>query len=361
MTAQRVHGGPDAGGAARFDFSTNSNACGPCPSALQALHGADPSHYPDPHYTHLCKVLAAFHGVDAARIVLAASGSEFIFRITAWMARQGCTAVSLPTLAYGDYAHAAQQWGLKGVNLAAQAERAEQAEHSGSAPAGCLVWSCEPSSPLGGADPYLLQVSSQDLPQHISQNNGQNTVVWDCAYVPLRLSGMPSLSAAQQDRVWRLYSPNKALGLTGVRAAYAIAPLHAQDAVAQLNALAPSWPLGAHGVALLQAWTQTDTQQWLAHSLETLRGWKTRQLALLQSLGWECRPSDAPFFSARPSHAIDVAALRAQGIKLRDTASMGLPGWWRISVQPPVAQDALASALQSQLQTAQHALQKEFA
>lgn len=345
MSMERIHGGPDANGTARFDFSTNSNACGPCPFALQALQSADPSHYPDPEYTELRRALAAFHGVDAARVVLAASGSEFIFRMTAWMARQGCTTVGLPELAYCDYAHAAGQWGLQRLVTAASRR---------------LVWTCEPSSPVGGADAYLAQ-----LQQPADGGGNAATVVWDCAYVPLRLSGAPSLNAAAQDRVWRLYSPNKAMGLTGVRAAYAIAPLQAGDAVAQLQSLAPSWPLGAHGVALLQAWTQIDTQQWLAQTLETLRIWKARQIALLLKLGWECLPGDTPFFCARPTRGLDAAALRVRGVKLRDTTSMGLPGWWRISVQPPVAQDALASALQRTVQAQSRATsdtaQKEFA
>ncbi|MDB5939881.1 MAG: aminotransferase, partial [Polaromonas sp.] len=36
--------------------------------------------------------------------------------------------------------------------------------------------------------------------------------------------------------------------------------------------------------------------------------------------------------------------LRSHGIKLRDTASFGLPGQVRISVQPPLAQEALGRA-----------------
>ena len=31
------HGGPDGQGAAPDDFSTNSNACGPCPDALAVV------------------------------------------------------------------------------------------------------------------------------------------------------------------------------------------------------------------------------------------------------------------------------------------------------------------------------------
>ena len=35
------------------------------------------------------------------------------------------------------------------------------------------------------------------------------------------------------------------------------------------------------------------------------------------------------------------AALRTQGIKLRDVTSFGLLGWVRLGVLPPAAQDAL--------------------
>ena len=321
--AVREHGGSDAQGAARFDFSTNSHAAGPCPQALAAVQAADATRYPDAAYTALRAALAQFHGVAPGRIVLAGSASEFIFRTSAWVARQGGRRVHVPRHAYGDYLHGAQAWGLERVDDQDAAD---------------LVWACEPSSPLGqahGAWPRGLDPA------------GGPTVVLDCAYAPLRLQGFPSLEAAQRDKVWQLYSPNKALGLTGVRAAYALAPIHAQDAAAQLDALAPSWVVGAHGEAMLQAWTQPATQQWLAQSLAQLRQWKERQQHLLQSCGWECQPSDANFFCARPPAALDLAALRAAGIKLRDATSFGLPGWYRLGTLAPQAQDALLLALNS--------------
>ena len=159
--------------------------------------------------------------------------------------------------------------------------------------------------------------------------------------------------------VWQLWTPNKALGLTGVRAAYAIAPVGADEAVSQLDQLSASWPVGAHGVALLQAWTTPDVQAWLADSLDTLRDWKARQIALCESLGWTCLPSDANFFCARPalpeglSLQQALARLRSHGIKLRDTASFGLPGHVRVSVQPPLAQDALHNAWQQLIKASQ--------
>jgi histidinol-phosphate aminotransferase len=322
-----LHGGPDALGVPPHDFSTNANACGPCPAALLAVREADAAHYPDPGYTRLSDALAAFHGVNVNRVVLAASGSEFIFRITAWAAQQGMRTVALPRHAYGDYARAAQAWGLQTV------------VGSQDAP---LLWRCDPGNPLGDSD-----TGAWPMP-----DAGQ-LLVLDRAYSPLRLQGQCGYSAQHLDRYWQLWTPNKALGLTGVRGAYAIAPLGADDAVQTVAQLAPSWPLGAHAAALLHAWAWPQVQDWLCASLETLRTWKPRQQTMLAELGWTCLPSDANFFCARPYADADTAqqrlaanlqVLRANGIKLRDCASFGLPGHVRVSVQAPVAQDALAAA-----------------
>ena len=312
--SQRIHGGPDASGAALFDFSTNSNACGPCPTALAAIQQADATQYPDANYTALRGQLAAFHKVDEQRIVLAASASEFIFRITLMVVSRGGNSVGLPAHSYGDYAQAAAAHGLKAVD----------------AGAADLCWVCEPSSPLGVAHQGWL--SSHSAVQ-----------VLDRAYEPLRLKGVFA-HAGDLHKFWQLYSPNKALGLTGVRAAYAIAPVDAAADIETMNQLCPSWPIGAHGVAMLEAWTRSESQVWLAGSLSTLRLWKTQQIALCESFGWAVLPSLANFFVCRAD--IDLGALRRHGIKLRGCNSFGLPGHVRISVQAPAAQDALHNTWQ---------------
>jgi len=320
-----LHGGPDEIGAAPHDFSTNGNAVGACPVAVAALRAVDAAHYPDPRYTTLRERLAAFHGVGRERIVIAASASEFIHRISAAIAQGGGRRVWLPAHSYGDYERAAQAWGL-------QVLRAPES-HDGAA----LHWCCEPSSPLGQAQ--------ADLVWHAQSGS---TCVLDMAYEPLRLEGQASLDAAQRNRVWQLWTPNKAMGLTGIRAAYAIAP---DDAAAgplmqRLEQLAPSWPIGAHGVALLETWTGDEAQAWLAQSLQTLRAWKVQQRALCESLNWQCLPSDANFFCARTDipYTRLATALRADGIKLRDCASFGLPGHVRLGVLPPQSQQALKQA-----------------
>lgn len=314
-----AHGGPDAQGVPVWDFSTNANAVGPCPSAFKAVQQADACRYPDPSYTALREALAAFHAVDAARIVLAGSASEFIGRFTAWVAREGGQRVWLPALAYGDYAHAAQAWKFERVHDPARAH---------------LAWLCEPSSPLGEAEPFARRVVASGA-----------QVVLDRAYEPLRLAGRCSLEPQALNRVWQLWTPNKALGLTGVRGAYAIAPERAVAEARALDQLAPSWPLGAHAVALLDAWVSSPAQDWLVQSLESLRDWRASQRELLTELDWVVLPGDANYFCAAPPRLLDAPALRAAGIKLRDTTSFGLPDHWRLGVLPLKAQVALAAVL----------------
>lgn len=401
------HGGPDALGVPRWDFSSNANACGPEPSALAALRAADPCAYPDPAYQALRDALGRLHGVPARRVLVAASASEFIARLTTAvaLARPGAT-VRVPVPGYGDYARAARAAGLRivdgrgecGVAPAVRAwagrchalgegARAARAGSTGmhgdrlatdeatgerldrgdgvavsvsvgvgvgvgvgaamgrDAPVADpamaphepadLVWHTEPGSPCGSTGPAPVTKAG-------------GVLVIDCAYAPLRLDGA---AGPLPPNAWQLWSPNKALGLTGVRGAYALAPAEADggDLIACLAALAPSWPVGAHGLAMLQAWAGAAAQAWVRHSRVTLARWKEAQLASMRDGGWTVAPSVTPFVAARwpdglPPPAVLLPRLREHGVKLRDTASMGLPGWVRLSVQPPEAQQALARA-----------------
>ena len=316
-----THGGPDAGTPARWDFSTNANAVGPCPAAMQAVQAAYPTRYPDPGYHALRERLAAWHGVSAARIVVAGSGSEFIQRITAVSQRLRPGPVAVPALAYGDYARAAR---AQGRPLVGAHERGAT-----------LRWCCDPGSPLGqdGAVPADPDAVPTGL---------------DAVYAPLRLQGQGAWTDAARDAVFVLHSPNKALGLTGVRAAYAVAPRGAQwqpwlHALAQA---APSWAVGAHGVALLDAWGAAPVQQWLAGTLPVLRGWQRSQHDALARRGIALQATTASFGCAQlgvPAHA-----LREQGVQVRDTASFGLPGWARLNTLPPPAQAALMAAIDAE-------------
>lgn len=334
----RTHGGADQFGAARFDFSSNSNALGPCLHVLAAVQAAPCQTYPDPAYTQLRKELAAWHGVDVERIVLAGSASEFIFRMSVATVLHGKRSKRTQSMwceaqSYGDYRAAALAAGL---SLALSPDEAD------------LIWIGDPSSPLGQVHTgWSVLLSQLTLPDFVDTQ-----IVLDCAYQPLRLEGKLGLSAAQLDRVWQMWTPNKALGLTGVRGAYVIAPkLDSAHWCVRLEQLAPSWVLGSHAVAMLSAWVQPDTQAWLRHSLMLLRDWKAEQRERMLSLGWTVHPSVSNFFCVTPPVELGVdsetllARLREAGIKLRDTTSFGLPGSFRMAVLPPEAQEVLEREL----------------
>lgn len=336
-----VHGGPDALGVPRWDFSTNANACGPAPMALEQVRQVDARRYPDPGYGALRLQLARLHQVEPDRIVVAASASEFIRRMSLAIALlQPGARVRVPDYAYGEYAAAADALGLHPVR--------EIDDLNASDPP-WLIWHTEPGSPIGdarAAPPF---------------NPGESVLVVDRAYAPLRLDGE---APPVPEHAWQLWSPNKALGLTGVRGAYAIAPARAPESAAltdwlveRLQVLAPSWPLGAHAVAMLQAWSGDDAQAWVRSSLHVLRSWRRQQIELCEKrLGWTCLTSVTPFHIARwgqwasddeaaadPSHpSLVLPELRALGLKLRDCTSMGLPGWVRLSIQAPPTQHALS-------------------
>lgn len=339
--APRQHGGPDRHGAARHDFSVCANPLGPCPTALAAIQAADTTRYPDPASTALREQLARRHAVSPERILIAASASEFIQRMTAAAVRLGLgpAGVEVPRHGYGDYVAAAAAWGLavqrrdvgEPTGLANQSNRASQAG---------LRWWAEPASPLGDAAPPPA-------------DPGAIVTVLDAVYEPLRLQGETTWRAAERDAVYVLHGPNKALGLCGLRGAYAIAPA-GNDARtlrwrAALDVLSPSWPLSAGAVAMLVAWARPETAAWLQDSLQVLRQWRADLERVLQGHRFELAASLTSFCCARVPDEVDATALaqalRRDGIAVRDATSFGLPGWWRLSVQPPEALLALDAAL----------------
>lgn len=322
-----VHGGSDSGPAMRHDFSTNANPL-PAPSSLtQALQRADRRRYPDPQYLALREHLGAAHGVAAERIVPASGGAEAIRRLSLAALLQGLREVWVPSPGFGDYAAAALALGLR---VRPYANVAQLLQGLGS---DAMVWICEPCNPSGAS------LSSAQIAAIAAR---AALTVLDRAYEPLRLLGSaPDIPAS----CWQLHCPNKALGHTGVRAAYLIAPNLDQGALLspRLRQLAASWVLSAEGQVLLMQLHQPEIQAWLADSRAQLRLWTAQQREMLASLGWQQRQSCTPFWLARPAAALPD--LRALGIKLRDASSFGLPGWVRIATLPPQSQLALQKVI----------------
>ncbi len=283
-TALPVHGGTDAGPPVTCDFSTNAHPLGPPPIVLDAVLAADRQRYPDPAYTALRQHLADWHGVERQRVVPTAGGAEAIRRITLAAMLAGIRRVCVPQPGFGDYAAAAQALGLTVVPCEDVAAMAAAMDLP------CLVWICDPCNPTG----HTLDAPQWQALEQARQRSGSRVVV-DQAYEPLRLHGASALPPSLADQVWRLICPNKALGLTGVRAAYLLAPAH-DDWRDRIAALAASWVLSAEGEALLMAWAQTEVQEELADSHALLSEWGQEQQRRLASWGFQVLPGSVTNF-----------------------------------------------------------------
>jgi histidinol-phosphate aminotransferase len=104
-------------------------------------------------------------------------------------------------------------------------------------------------------------------------------------------------------------------------------------------------PSGARRSRRLNLRGHDSTQQWLAEQRPRLFDWKRALVQLLHAFGAEVLPSVTPFLCARLPAGVSPQTLRTCGIAVRDTGSFGLPGWVRLSAQPPASLDALRQAL----------------
>ncbi|WP_244363920.1 pyridoxal phosphate-dependent aminotransferase [Thermus brockianus] len=318
-----IHGGPDGGPEPLYDFSTNANALGPNPVILAYLRRADPSRYPDPLYRRLRRALAEAHGVAPEQVAVGTGTSELIHRLARWSYLRGPILLLPPT--FSEYARAARALELP------LWEAGSPEEFLDLLPKSSLAFLCVPNNPTGEVYPFLEEAAGR----------AGGALVLDLAYYPL-LEAPPPLPR----KAFWLVGPNKAHGLTGVRAGYLVAPLD----LTRFQHLAPSWPVSVYGEALLLGHLDPEAQAWLERVKGELFRLRRRLAEGLRGLGLEVRESPANFLLVRVGRATEVAlALRERGIRVRDGTSFGLPEWLRLSAQREEAIAALLKALEEVL------------
>lgn len=330
-----VHGGTDGGPPIRIDFSTNAHPLGPNPFVREAVERADRSRYPDPLYTSLRGTLGAFHGVDAERIVVGASASELIWRLTRCWDAAGGAAVVTDQRTFGEYLRAAQA-----LRVPVAADRALWPTATA-----VLHWCCNPDNPSGANNDDRIAAALGGMR---AGREDRDLVVADLAYWPFHkllasdVSSPAQLSAPWADYVLQLWSPNKLHGLTGVRGAYLVLPTtpHPRVSADALACFAPSWVLGVDGMALLHSHTRPEASQFLHDTAPAVRAWKKHQDRRLHEAGWQSESSPLHYGLWRPPVQASRwaqwhARLREGGIRLRDATSFGRPGWVRLVSRAP--------------------------
>ncbi len=315
--ALEPHGGTDGGAEPRWDFSTNANPLGPCPAVLEAVRAADLTRYPDPAYTAVRVALAGWHGVDPDCVAVGAGASEVILRLV--RASPGRVLVLAPT--FSEYARCARAEGRDVIEARNPDEFLARQREAG------IGFLCTPNNPTGECWPagFLAEAAS-----------GGRLVV-DLAYAPLSSAGEAAVPGGVL-----LHAPNKAFGVTGLRAAYALTPAPWPE----LAWRAPAWVIGTAEAAFLQAITRKAAQDWLAACRPVIAAWRGALADGLRALGLAVRESPATFLLAEVGDAALVAAaLRAQGLRVRDASSFGLASALRLRAAPPEWRGELLAAL----------------
>lgn len=317
-----IHGGTDEGPEPLYDFSTNANALGPNPVALAYLRRADPSRYPDPLYRRLRRALAEAHGVSPEQVAVGTGTSELIHRLARWTYLRGPILLLPPP--------SASTPGPPGPWICPSGRRKAPRPSWSSFPK-------FPRLPLRAQQPH-----GGGLPLPGGGGQARRGRPGPGPRL-LRPHGIPP---PLPQTAFRLYSPNKAHGLTGVRAGYLLAPLD----LTHFQNLAPSWPLSVYGEAFLHAHLDPEARAWLEGSKRELFRLRGLLAEGLRRLGLEVRESPANFLMVRVGRATEVAkALRERGIRVRDCTSFGLPEWLRLSAQREEAIRALLLALEEVL------------
>ncbi|MDK1018548.1 MAG: aminotransferase class I/II-fold pyridoxal phosphate-dependent enzyme [Actinomycetota bacterium] len=317
-----THGGTTAGVDVLHDCSTNTNAFGPNPVVAEQLRSVDPTAYPEPTYLRLRELLGKDLGVHPDRIVVGAGASELINRIV----RTYGGDVAAPPHTFGEYAAAA---------IRARRRLVTSSWHSWSDALSrdSVEFLCLPNNPTGYETP------AADISLRVAARVASGShVVLDLAYAPFldRRIAVPDAAIA-------LFSPNKVHGVTGVRAAYAVTP---RETASTLRSAAPSWVLGNHGVAMLEATCLPAAKLWVRRTTSLLRSLRSEIVERLENRSFELRPSDAHFLMVRVGDAARTRGrLLRYGLHVRDCSSFGLAEWIRISVGPRERNDLLVDAL----------------
>lgn len=323
------HGATDSSADPDADFSTNVHPLGPCPGTVAALARADRRRYPDPDYRDLKERLAAHHGVAARRIVVGAGASELVVRLVS--AAPGAVLVREPT--FVEYRKAARAHDREVLRA-----RSDE-EFLALLPRASTAFLCHPNNPDGTLHPPLFLARATTL----ARESGCRLVL-DLAYAPMAQAELDLPDGAQQ-----LWAPNKPMDCAGVRAGYLVAS--DADFAAALDRRAASWILSAEGVELLREFVEPSTAAWLESTRPEIGRLLSELGTLLRRRGWQVRPGQANFLVATPPapwNAATIAGeLRERGIRLRDAANMGLPGWVRLAARPDRELRLLEAALDS--------------
>ena len=328
-----------------LDFSVNCNPFGCTPEAAWTAAAARFDIYPDSHCGALREAIAQFLSLSKENIICGA-GSMEIIRLAALAYLDEGDKVCVPSPSFGEYALAAQVFGARVVDFAADKDTLEfdinklSAFIKGQRPK--MVFLANPNNPTGQyhsrADIMTLAAACEDT-----------LLVLDEAYIAFTEQAWDSTFLAQYPNVLVLRSMTKDYALAGLRLGYAFAH---PDIISNLQKVQAPWsvsaPAQAAGVVCIK------DVAFLRDSTKKVAQGKAYLVENLSKLGYKVRPSATNFFLVEVGNGAAFREdLLKEGIVVRSCASFGLPHMVRISPRIPAENERLISVLQS-LKTNEH-------
>jgi histidinol-phosphate/aromatic aminotransferase/cobyric acid decarboxylase-like protein len=324
--APALHGGDAPPGV--LDFSTGVSPLPPPPAILTAARAADLSRYPHPTAEPLRRQIAARAGVEPDQVVAGAGSVELIWALARAFAGPGRRALVFAP-AFSEYAQAVRASGAVCAELRAEGPRFEidrdRALGALLAPP-AVAFLCRPSNPCLSSAPL-------GLVDELAAAAPATLFVIDEAYLPL-FDGVAPVSVRQNVAVLR--SLTKVFALPGLRIGYLLA---ARAVARAVQASLPPWnvsaPAAAAGAAALAA---LDELEAIRREICRLRGALAGRLGAPLAAG-------GPFLLYQVGDAAGFTCrLHAEGCRVRDGSSFGLPSLVRVGVRAEPDQERLAGA-----------------
>lgn len=300
--------------------------------------------YPEPHPHGLTAALAAFYGVEPARVLASRGSDEGIDLLVRAYCRAGTDAVIISPPTFGMYSVAARVQGAAVIEVPSRRDRGFALD-AAALLAGCdervrLVFLCSPNNPTGN------RLDSDQIRTVVRELQGRALVVVDEAYV--EFAAQPSLIAAlgELPGLVVLRTLSKAYALAGARCGALLAH---PDVVALLRKVIQPYAVTQLTIeAVMRALEPAPIAATRAHVGEILleRARLARALAGMSAVRsvW---PSDANFLLVECADAGDfLARTHDAGLLVRDLRGAAqLEQAVRISVGSPEQNDRLLASL----------------
>ena len=303
-------------------LSSNENALGPAPKAVEAIESYAPSvhTYPKSSAADLRERIAERHGVTPAQVWLANGGDGALDYLARALLRPGDD-VLVPDPGFAYYAMSARyhhgsvnEYPIRRADDFEQSAETVLEHYDGER----ILYLTSPHNPTGS------EIDRADVEAIAEGTDDETLALVDEAYIEFSESPPAIDLLAEREDVAVLRTFSKAYGLAGLRLGYAIVPEAWADAYARINT-----PFAASEIACRAGLAALDDDDFLEQTLETAKWARGYIRDTIECPTWE---SSGNFVLCDVGDGAEIAeAAQRKGVIVRDTTSFGLPGCVRVT------------------------------